>query len=198
MIKYPDKDKILEEFKVKYVDNNWVKDFIRIDEFYRNNKDDIDTKLIEKFNLVCEKCISMQKDNLKGQVAYIYFSFLRSSIIKKKGEVRIDLYDENWFLDKQECSINIELDFLYNSLFELESNLKNRKMEYGRTITDMDVEYIILDEADKYHILAVEFLKQLVSKFIEFDSYKIMKKSSNIKILAGELMDSAEIIYENN
>ncbi|AIY79964.1 hypothetical protein FDC58_14140 [Clostridium botulinum] len=198
MIKYPDKDKILEEFKTKYVDDIWVDNFIRIDEFYRNNKEDIDSELIKRFDLVCEECISMQNDNLKGQVTYIYFSLLRTSILEGNGEFRIDLYDENWFLDKQECSINIELDFLYNSLFEMKSNLKSRKMEYGRTITDMDIEYIILDEADKYHILAVEFLKELVSKFIESDSYKEMKKSSNIKIISGELMDSSEIIYEND
>ena len=198
MIKYPDKDKILEEFKTKYVDNIWVDNFIRIDEFYRNNKEDIDSELIKRFDSVYEKCIDMQKNNLKGQVTYIYFSLLRTSIIEGKGEFRIDLYDESWFLDKQECSINIKLDFLYSSLFELKLNLKSRKIEYGRTITDMDIEYIILDEADKYHILAVEFLKELVSKFIESDSYKEMKKSSNIKILAGELMDSSEIIYENN
>ncbi|KFX57669.1 hypothetical protein FDB15_09010 [Clostridium botulinum] len=198
MIKYPDKDKILEEFKTKYVDDIWVDNFIRIDEFYRNNKEDIDSELIKRFDLVCEECISMQNDNLKGQVTYIYFSLLRTSILEGNREFRIDLYDENWFLDKQECSINIELDFLYNSLFEMKSNLKSRKMEYGRTITDMDIEYIILDEADKYHILAVEFLKELVSKFIESDSYKEMKKSSNIKIISGELMDSSEIIYEND
>ncbi len=198
MIKYPDKDKILEEFKMKYVDNIWVDNFIRIDEFYRNNKEDIDSELIKRFDSVCEECISMQKDNLKGEVNYIYFSLLRTSILEGKGEFRIDLYDENWFLDKQECSINIELDFLYSSLFEFKSNLKSRKIEYGRTITDMDIEYIILDEADKYHILAVEFLKELVSKFIEIDSYKEMKKSSNIKIISGELMDSSEIIYEND
>ncbi|WP_252244582.1 MULTISPECIES: hypothetical protein [unclassified Clostridium] len=198
MIKYPDKDKILEEFKTKYVDNIWVDNFIRIDEFYRNNKEDIDSELIKRFDSVCEKCIDMQKNNLKGKVTYIYFSLLRTSIIEAKGEFRIDLYDENWFLDKQESSISIKLDFLYSSLFEMKSNLKSRKIEYGRTITDMDIEHIILDEADKYHILAVEFLKELVSKFIESDSYKEMKKSSNIKILAGELMDSSEIIYEND
>lgn len=198
MIKCPDKDKIFEEFKIKYVGNTWVDNFIKIDELYRNNKEDIDSELIKRFGSVCEKCIDMQKNNLKGQVTYIYFSLLRTSILEGKGEFRIDLYDENWFLDKQECSINIELDFLYRCIFELKSNLKIRKIDYGRTITDMDIETIILDETDKYHILAVELLKELVSKFVESDSYKKMNKSINIKILAGELMDSSEIIYEND
>lgn len=197
MIKYPDKEKVLEEFKEKYVNNLWVDGFIKNDEFYRENKEEIDSKLRKKFDFICQKCIEMQNGNVKGEINYIYFSFLRTSLLEGKGEFRIDFYDENWFLDKNECSVNIELDFLYKSLFELEPQLKERKMEYGRTITDMDVEYIILDEADKYNILCTEFLRGIVNEqFINVPSYKEMKKSSSIKILAGEFMGESEIIYE--
>lgn len=199
MIKYPDKEEVLKEFKNKYVDDMWVNDFIKNDEFYIANKEEIDSKLRQKFDFLCKKCIEMQNSNLKGEVNYIYFSLLRTSILEGKGEFRIDFYDENWFLDKEECSDNIELDFLYNTLFELESTLKSKKIEYGRTITEMDVEYIILDEADKYHILCGEFLKDMVKEqFINLPSYKEMKKSSNLKILVGEFMDETEIIYEEN
>ena len=199
MIKYPNKEEVLQEFKKKYVDDIWVNEFIKNDEFYRDNKEEIDFKLRQKFDFICKKCIDMQKKNLKGEVNYIYFSLLRTSILEGRGEFRIDFYDENWFLDKEESSVNIELDFLYSTLFELESLLKNKKMEYGRTITEMDIEYIILDEADKYHILCAEFLKDMVKEqFINLPSYKEMKKSSNLKILVGEFMDETEIIYEEN
>ena len=197
MIKYPDKEEVLQEFKEKYVDNLWVNNFIENDEFYRNNKEEFDFKLRQKFEFICKKCIEMQNSNLKGEVNYIYFSLLRTSLLEGRGEFRIDFYDENWFLDKAECSVNIELDFLYTTLFELESILKSKKIEYGRTITEMDIEYIILDEADKYHILCAEFLKDIIKEqFINLKSYKEMKKSNNLKILIGEFMDEAEIIYE--
>lgn len=198
MIKYPDKEEVLQKFKKKYVDDIWVNNFIKNDEFYRANKEEFDSKLRQKFDSICNKCIDLQNNNLKGEVEYIYFSLLRTSILEGRGEFRIDFYDKNWFLDKEECSVNIELDFLYITLFELESTLKSKKMEYGRTITEMDAEYIILDEADKYHILCAEFLKDMVKEqFINLSSYKEMKKSDNLKILVGEFMDEAEIIYED-
>lgn len=53
----------------------------------------------------------------------------------------------------------------------------------------------MLNEIYKYHILAVGFLKGLMEKFIEAFSYAEMKKSKEIKILAGEYMDEAQIIY---
>ena len=197
MIKYRDKEEVIKEFKEKYVDNLWVNHFIENDEFYRNNKEEIDSKLKMQFECVCKKCIDMQQKNLKGEINYIYFSLLRTSILEGKGEFRIDFYDENWFLDKEECSINMDMSFLYQTLFELKSSLDSKKMEYGRDITHMDIEDIIMDEADKYHVLCIEFLKDIIrEQFINSDSYKEIKKNSNIKILVGEFMDDVEIAYD--
>lgn len=197
MIKYPDKDKVIEEFKEKYIGNTWFENFIKNDEFYRSNKEGIDTELINTFDRLCKKCIKMQENDEKGEICYIYFSLLRTSILQGKGEFRIDFYDKRWFLDKEECSININLDFLYVTLFELKDLLKDKKNIYGRTISDIDIDGIILEEGDKYHLLACEFLKDIIlNKFISLNSFIEMKKSSSIKILIGEFMDSSEVIYD--
>ncbi|MFR1905911.1 MAG: hypothetical protein ACLS28_09355 [Clostridium neonatale] len=50
MIKYPNKEEVLQEFKKKYVDDIWVNEFIKNDEFYRDNKEEIDFKLRQKFD----------------------------------------------------------------------------------------------------------------------------------------------------
>lgn len=198
MIKYPDKNEVLKKFKEKYVDNVWVESFIKSDEFYRDNKDKIDANLQNTFDSLCNYCVKMQKQNLKGSISYIYFSILRTSIRESKGEFRIDFYDKNWFLDNNECSININLDFLYKELFELENSLKEKKTEFGRTINDLDVEEIILDEADKYNVLCAEFLKDIIlNKFIKSSYFKEMNKNEDLKILIGEFMGEAEMIFDN-
>ncbi|MBU3134566.1 hypothetical protein KPL40_19340 [Clostridium gasigenes] len=195
MITQINKEELLAEFEEKYVANRWVNEFIQIDERYKNNTVAIEENLISKFDSVCKKVRDLQERNLKGEIKYIYFSLLRTSLLENKGQYRIDLYDENWFLDKEEDSINIDLDFIYTSLFKHMEELKEKKNEYGRNITDMDIENIMLQEAEKYHILAVEFLKGLIEKFINISSYEEIKKIEDIMILAGEYMDAKEIIY---
>lgn len=195
MITQINKEELLAEFEEKYVANRWVNEFIQIDERYKNNIVAIEENLISKFDSVCKKVRDLQERNLKGEIKYIYFSLLRTSLLENKGRCRIDLYDENWFLDKEEASINIDLDFIYTSLFKHMEELKEKKNEYGRNITDMDIENIMLEEAEKYHILAVEFLKGLIEKFIKISSYEEIKKTEDIMILAGEYMDATEIIY---
>lgn len=73
--------------------------------------------------------------------------------------------------------------------------LKEKKKEYGRVITDMDIEAMILMEVDKYHVLVSEFLKGLVEKFLECPAYIELDKAQDIMILVGEYMDASEVIY---
>lgn len=195
MLKPIDKNKVLMEFQEKYVADKWTYKFLEVDEMYKSDKKAIEENLIKVFEEVCKKALEFQKDNSKGKIKYIYFSLLRTKIFEYNGEYRIDLYDENWFMDKKETSINIDLNFIYVPLFDFIKELKARKKEYGRTVTDMDIENIMMDEVYKFHILAVEFLKSMVNKFITTPSYEVMEKADAIKILAGEYIDEAEIIY---
>lgn len=112
MIIKADKEKILKEFHEKYVLNRYKDEFTKIIEKYKTSREKIKENLTSKFNSVCKEAISLQEKELKGEIRYIYFSMLRTKILENKGEWRIDLYDEKWFLDKEECSINIDLEFI--------------------------------------------------------------------------------------
>jgi len=116
---------------------------------------------------------------------------LRISLLENKGQWRIDLYDEKWFLDKEECSVDIDIDFIYEPLFNHMKELSEKKREYGRTIKEKDIEGIKLTEANKYHSLALNIIRGILQSFLECDSYKEMKKKEDIVIMAGEYMDAA-------
>lgn len=195
MIKRDNKDKILKEFKELYVKNRWITKFDEIIKKYNGNKDFIEENIISKFDLLCNEAILLQEKELKGEIKYIYFSLLRTSILENKGEYRIDLYDENWFLDKEECSINIELDFIYEQLFNHIEELLDEKEKYGRTIKEMDIEKIKLNETNIYHTLSIQFLSIIIKKLIEIPSYKEMKKKEDIIVSVGEYMDVTKRIY---
>ncbi|WP_077865364.1 hypothetical protein [Clostridium saccharobutylicum] len=191
MIKRADKNQVLKEFHEKYVADRYKKEFVKIIEKYNKDKQSIKENLTSKFNFVCKEAISLQEKELKGEIMYIYFSILRSSILENKGQWRIDLYDDRWFLDKQECSINIDLDFIYEPLFNHMKELSEKKKEYLRTIKEKDIEYIKLKEANKYHSLALNVIRDILQSCLECASYKEMKKKEDMPIMAGEYMDAA-------
>lgn len=195
MIIKADKDKVLKEFNEKYVENRLKEELKNILENYNEHTDIIKEELTSKFDSVCKEAILFQEKGLKEEIKYIYFSMLRTSLLEDKGEWRIDIYDEKWFLDKEECSINIEFDFIYEPLFNHMKELSIKKKEYLRTIKEKDIEAIKLTESDKYHIFAINTIMDMLESFFKCESYKEMKKKEDIAIMIGEYMGASVMIY---
>lgn len=193
-----DKERVLDEFKLKYVENRFYEEISKIYEEFENKRDLIKEDILSKFKEGCIKALELQKKDLKGKIKYIYFSYLRTSIVEDKSTYRIDFFDDKWFMDKEECSVDFNMDFIYKPLFNHIEELKEKKSEYGRTITDMDIEKIKLKEADKYNNIALRILDGLTDDFISCDEYKEMSRSEEIHIFAGEYMDKVRVLYEES
>lgn len=191
-----DKERVLDEFKLKYVEGHFYKNSLKIYEDFENQKKIINEYILSKFQEGCRRALEFQKSGLKGEIKYIYFSYLRTSIMEDKSTYRIDFFDDKWFMDKEECSMDFNMDFVYKSLFNHMEELNIKKSEYGRTITEMDIEKIKLKEADRYNSIALDILNNMIEEFINCNEYKEMKKCDEIHILAGEYMDEVRTLYE--
>lgn len=191
-----DKEKVMDEFKTKYVEGRFEEEYPKIQEKINKHEEVIKEEVISKFKEVCKKAKNMQEENLKSEIQYIYISYLRTSLMKNLGIYRIDVYDDKWFLDKEECSVDIDLSFIYQPLFAHAEELQERKKQYGKTITEMDVEKIKLKEGDKYHKIGMKLLETMVNDLVECNEYKAMKKRKEISIFAGEYRDEAMLIYQ--
>lgn len=197
MIISVDKEKVLEEFKNKYMKNRFINEIPKINVKFQKNEKVIKNEILLNFNKVCENAKNLQNENLKKEIKFIYISFLRTSLLENKGIWRIDLFDENWFLDKEECFINLDCTFIYEDLFSFIEELQVKKKEYGRTITEMDIEKIKLQEGDKYHKLIIRIFGDIINEFIECENFKEMNKHEELMIFAGEYMDEVELLYES-
>ena len=198
MIIQENKEKILEEFKNKYVMNRFMNEISKINEIIEKKEKVIKDEILLNFNKVCEKAKNLQNQNLKKEIKFIYISFLRTSLLENKGIYRIELFDENWFLDNEECSINLDFTFIYEDLFKHIDELQENKKEYGRTITEMDIEKIKLKEGDKYHELIIRIFENMKNELMECENFKEMIKNEEFMIFAGEYMDEVELLYESS
>lgn len=190
-----DKNEALKDFVEKYVKGRWQHEFVAIDKKFRENKASIENGLKAAFESLCNSVLTLQNQNAKGSIRYIYFSFLRTSIMEDNAFYRIDAYDEKWFLDKQECFAMWDADFIFRNLFDHMNEIKTKTGDYARKISPIDVEEIKQCEALKYHTLTTEFIKEMIPMLIECKPYKEMAKAPDINILAGEFMDRSEVLY---
>lgn len=195
MIQTINKETALKDFIEKHVQERWIKNIEIINKNYIENSDKIESQFIKTFEKLCKKAISLQNEGNKGEISYIYISFLRTRIMENTAFYRIDAYDSNWFADKEECFEFWDADFMFKDFFQHMEELELYKSDYLRKITSMDIERIKKYEAIKYHIFAIEFVRTMIDQLIEVEKYKEMLKTPNIVILAGEYMDQTEVLY---
>ncbi|MBU5316064.1 hypothetical protein KQI30_07250 [Clostridium bornimense] len=190
--------KKVEKFYQDYIKNKWIEIFVELDKEYQKNLNVIINDVVRDFSKVCQRVIELQKRNEKGKVKYIYFSFLRTNILADNGDFRVDIYDENWFLDNKQCSGSIDMSFVFKYLFNFIEEIKKNSLENKISMSDIELEKIKLEESERYKILAIEYLKTIVLKMVEDEKYKQMIKDENIYIIAGEYMDECQLIYPKN
>lgn len=87
------------------------------------------------------------------------------------------------------------MDFVYSDFFKTINNAKESKGKYGRFITDMDIEKIMIKEGDKYNNFAVDYIKNMILEIVDTDGYKKLKKSSKLQIFMGEYHDKVRVLY---
>ncbi|NEW09791.1 hypothetical protein GK047_28125 [Paenibacillus sp. SYP-B3998] len=190
-----DKQAALQDFFDSYVSGRWQNDILLIDETYKQQKEQIDSSFILAFDNACRLASELQEQGLKGHTQYIYISLLRTSFMENTACYRIDVYDNNWFLDQEECFSLWEADFIFHPLFDRRAALETQKTDYARKVTSMDIEQMLLEEAELYHMLALAFMRSRVGELIQSHAYQEMSKHPNLCIFSGEYKDRSEILY---
>lgn len=188
-------DEIYHEFKTKYIDNTYFENIMSVKKRICENKEAINSKIINSFNEACIKACEMQKEDRIGDIRYIYFSYLRTNLIKYSADYLIEFFDERWMYCKEECTGEFDMDFVYSDFFKTINNAKESKGKYGRFITDMDIEKIMIKEGDKYNNFAVDYIKNMILEIVDTDGYKKLKKSSKLQIFMGEYHDKVRVLY---
>ncbi|MFF2484365.1 hypothetical protein [Paenibacillus sp. NPDC058071] len=190
-----DREAALEDLVANHVDGQWQFDFVIINQRYMEDKERIDRSLLAAFEQACVRASLLQQQERKGEINYIQFSYLRTSLMEQRAEYRIDLYDAGWYMDREECASLWQADFLFEPMFERTQKMDKQKARYGRLVTAMDIEHIQQQDALKYHLLAVEYLRDRLPALLESEAYAALRKSESVTVLAGEFRDQHEILY---
>ena len=85
---------------------------------YKDGETEILTGLEEKLQVVFQKAQQMQKADRKGKICTMGISYLQSSVLTENYELRIDLYDKEFYLDSAECCTYWKPEFVTGYLLQ--------------------------------------------------------------------------------
>lgn len=170
----------------------------QLDSYIKNHYEELIEKFAECFKKYCNKIRMMQQAGKKEKIAYIHFSVLRTNILLKKHEIRIDAFDENWYMDPMECSYSYPVNEIYTYL-EKYSNVVEELWKQSTDLNDFsDVYRKVFLESNIYLFYVAEIIRQGMRKLIETEEYKSVAKAECFVVCIGGYMDKFDILYKED
>jgi len=155
-------------------------------------------EFVECFEDYCTKVVKMQEIGIKEPISFINFSVLRTNLLIKKHELRIDAYGEDWYLDRIECAGSYDVSKMYRWLDTFADSLEATRKKYMGNLKLEQMQEEIFHESQKYLIFVAEIMRIAIKKAIKTQSYQKMKRNDVFVICIGEYQDQVDILYKED
>ena len=162
--------------------------------FHICTEDEISTRLKSKLNALRNGFFSafsplkagydvLLGQGKKGQLSFVYISFLRSSVAAKRPLFRIDLYDSQGLSDIQECAGPWDIGCVGNRIYTDLPLPKYRVIGHDKPQA-YEVEWLWMEDAEKYFRCLRQFITEIILPAREL-------APSSTTFLYGEYMDKS-------
>lgn len=163
-------------------------------EFFRNQVNLI-TAFENSFRDLCLLILDMQKKQEKDPIGYIHYSLMRTSILKRTYQYRVEAYSNKWYLDDVECMIPYDVSWAYGLVTSMIESLEEKQKQYMGLLNSSDVEYMVLGAVEFFHQFVVSLIRSAVHRVVQSPEYQAIYKADRLAIRIGEYKDSSEAIF---
>lgn len=133
----------------------------------------------------------MEQKGEAGRLRWIYFSFLRTSMMDDYPVYRIDFYDDSDCYSCQECCGNWDFSYVFSRFRSLKGKIRDIFLSQSK-VKEYEMDDLLYGYYEKFHLLAAELLCEL----LQGTAFGYLKEgsSASIEIKEGELFDRTDTI----
>lgn len=148
------------------------------------------------------KCLKyadvLQKQQKKGKLQYLVFSFMQYGIYLDNLEMRIDALDDSFYLDEQESEEYYHPAFLQERYIEDLNYLQKKVGEKYIRLQNYELIDIKKEYASFYQSILFRMIESLTAVIMELLAESEALMADGFKIIFGEYMDNAIVLYEGD
>lgn len=170
----------------------------RFDHYMKEHMEELIMQFVDCFLNYCNQIYQMQQQGNKGAIAYIHFSVLRTNILLKKHEIRLDAYDENWYLDTVECSGNYPVERVYSYLEEYGDAVEEFRIKSIGKVSLAEAQKRVFEESNLYLFFIAELIRVGMRRVIKTEEYQRINRASCFVVCIGGFMDRFDILYKED
>lgn len=164
-------------------------------EEYQHKKQQIDSSFIEAVDELCIRGAKMQEKEQKGDIAVISIFNLKSSILTSEHKLQINLYDENFYLDRKDIFKLWDCSFLMKYF---EDDMQYIRIKANHNLVGFryeDYQLLKLQYSEFYNMILAGLCEERAEEIVRLTSYKNMKKKDGTVITYGGYMDKGVLLY---
>lgn len=173
----------------------FMKQLPELMENYKNNKKKILDELNEKVLELFKNAEQMQKEKTRSAVSVIAISFLQSSTLTGNYDLRMDLYDKDFYLDSKDCCTYWNPEFIAKYILKDVEYFRDTIRNKIPQIKTYEIQQFTDGYVLNYIYLMVQFFLQIFPQIL--DKVKMLSAaatSEDIKVIFGEFMGKGTII----
>jgi hypothetical protein len=218
-----DRTESLGHFEQNYVQAKITEKILQAESYLLQYREELAAEFRESLRLICQKIQAMQTEGTLDQVGFINYSLLRSAILEKRPQYRIDVYNQDWYfspnvdaglhsnancdcrmpkhngrLNQPECPGEYDAGRILRFLDELVAELEEPRKLYFDRVTIVDLEQIKLREAAKFNQLIISLADYALRRGELLAGLAKIAKAVEFEVRVGEYYDASEVVYKED
>lgn len=150
---------------------------------------------------ICLNSIMLQYEKLQaeekaGELRYIYFSFMRTSLFDGTPLYYLDFYDSRDRISETECGAYWDFSYITEAYREI-CVLVQEEFRNQTRVKEYESDSLIYDLAERFHTLAKEFLPAILAECLD-ESDCLLPRDEDIQFMIGEYLDWVEPIVKKS
>lgn len=186
------------EDQIRQEGDRLMEDFLKVNlprlmfEYKQKESEHLE-KFIEALRTLFDEGRRMQEAGDKNAVSYLAICYCKSSVFTGHYELKLDLYDTEFYLDEQECSVYWEPDFIFSFLEEdIKYFQKNISKRVPR-IRTYEIQRYLMGYVNNYMYILSEFLRQKMPEVLEQVPVDGLETNGKLQVLFGEYMGKMKV-----
>lgn len=128
----------------------------------------------------------------KGQIRYCYLSMLRTQMREGVFALRIDLYNENWYMDEDECSAYWDATSLFSPLYD---EYIEKRQKLSRYFLKQEYDIIFLQEYQRCLRFIHTFVRSKKDEMLACEEFEKANQATLPHLYIGEYKESGYSLF---
>lgn len=187
-----------QEF-LDYLNQSANSKLYEMDQYFFYYREDYIPAFQDNFKSICEKISELQAAGDLDEIAYLEYTMLYTNISQKKYIAEIRVYDDMWYLDKQQKIVGtMDISEYFVKMEELKEELLKERKRYKKRISKTE----IMEQLTPYFYSFYKYFAATcrfgILDCIELPEFQSIRRMDKFEINVGNYMADTEPIYKEN